>query len=811
MRQRFSPRARKVIHLAGDEARRLRHDAVGAEHLLLGLISETGGVASAVLSHLHMDLEAVKREVINRVSPGTDLITVGEMPFDNAAKKAMEFAREEAAKLGHNYIGTEHILLGILRDGSNLAARVLADLGVDLARAQEVVMNLLGGRFMREAKLKKSKTPNIDSFGRDLTAYSREGKIDPVIGRDGEIERILQILCRRKKNNPVLVGEPGVGKTAIVEGLAQKIADGDVPEILHNSRIVTLDLAALVAGTKYRGEFEERLKAIIKEIRGAPDVILFIDELHSIVGAGAAEGAIDASSMLKPALARGEVRCIGATTLEEYRKHIEKDGALERRFQMIIVEPSSLEETIEIIKGLRHKYEEHHRVRITDDAIDAAARMADRYISDRYLPDKAIDLIDEAGSRRRLLLTVPSPRARELEGKLEELKSEQAVTIEAQEFEKTAELRDKIKQLETRFKRERGSWKKARESGEAKVTGEDIAYVVSRWTGIPLTRLEKKESERLKDMKNALSCRVVGQNEAINVVAKAIQRSRAGIADPRRPIGSFMFFGPTGVGKTELARALAEFMFENEKALIRVDMSEYMEKHSVSRLIGAPPGYVGYDDSNQFVERVRRRPYSVVLFDEIEKAHPDVFNILLQVLEDGRLTDNSGRTINFKNMVVVMTSNEGGEIFSRGKKIGLAPEDDDYNFQAMEKELRSAIKRKFNPEFLNRVDEIVVFKPLLEPQIKKIIELQLSEINTRLKERQVMVEVSESAKDFLVRVGYDRALGVRNLKRELKRRIEDPLAEQLLQEKLKGGQKVMVDLKQSSRSRKGETLIFNKV
>ncbi len=810
MMQRFSPRARKVIHVAGDEARRLRHDAVGTEHLLLGLVSETGGVAAAVLQQLNVEAEAVRRAVMNRAPPGSDILTVGEMPLTAAGKKSLECAREEAGKLGHNYIGTEHILMGILRDGGNLAARVLADLGVDLSRVQDVIINLLGGRFMREAKLKKSKTPNIDSFGRDLTAYSREGKIDPIIGRGGEIERIVQILCRRKKNNPVLVGEPGVGKTAIVEGLAQKIADGEVPEILHNRRIVTLDLAALVAGTKYRGEFEERLKSILKEMRTATEVILFIDELHSIVGAGAAEGAIDASSMLKPALARGEVRCIGATTLEEYRRHIEKDGALERRFQMVIVEPSSVEETIEIIKGLRQKYEEHHKVRITDEAVIAAARMADRYISDRYLPDKAIDLIDEAGSRKRLLLTVPSPRARELESKLEELKSEQAVTIEAQEFEKTAELRDKIKGLETRLKRERGSWRKTRVPGEAKIDEEDICYVVSRWTGIPLTRLEKKESEKLKNMKRALGGRVVGQDEAIGVVAQAIQRSRAGISDPRRPIGSFMFFGPTGVGKTELARALAEFLFENEEALIRVDMSEYMEKHSVSRLIGAPPGYVGYEDSNQLAEKVRRRPYSVVLFDEIEKAHPDIFNILLQVLEDGRLTDSSGRTVNFKNTVIVMTSNEGGEIFAKGRKIGLAPKDDDYNFQAMEKELRGAIKRKFKPEFLNRVDEIVVFKPLLEAEIKKIIELQLGEMNERLRERQIRVEVSDGAKEFLVRVGYDRSLGVRNLKRELKRRIEDPLAEQLLQEKLKEGEKVLIDYKEGPRGKKSEALVFSR-
>jgi len=641
MFERFTERAKKVINpLAKEEARRLNHNFIGTEHLLLGLIREGGGVAVAVLESLGVDLESVRIEVENLTTPSSDTLTIGDPQFTPSAKKVLELAAEESQKLGHNYIGTEHLLLGIIQEGEGVAARALENLGVTYEKSRDMVINLLGGTFPKFSKqVKKSKTPALDAFGRDLTQMARESKLDPVIGREDEIERVIQILSRRTKNNPVLIGEPGVGKTAIAEGLAQRIKEGNIPELLLDRRIVTLDLAALVAGTKYRGEFEERLKAVINEIRQSGKVILFVDELHTLVGAGAAEGAIDASNMLKPALARGELQCIGATTLNEYRKYIEKDGALERRFQMIMVDEPSVDETVQIIKGLRDRYEAHHRVRITDDAVEAAAQLSHRYISGRFLPDKAIDLIDEAGSRTRLRITTMPPEIRILEKDLEKIKQEKEEAIKTQEFERAADLRDKMKKMRQKLQEEKEKWENLKSKEEALVTWEDIAYVASKWTGIPMIKLGEKESEKLLRMEEELHKRIVGQDEAIDSLAKAIRRSRAGIGNPKKPIGSFMFMGPTGVGKTELARALAQFLFEDEDALIRFDMSEYMEKFNVSRLAGAPPGYVGHDEGGQLTEKVRRKPYSVVLFDEIEKAHPEIFNVMLQILEDGRLTD----------------------------------------------------------------------------------------------------------------------------------------------------------------------------
>jgi ATP-dependent Clp protease ATP-binding subunit ClpC len=794
MFERFTERAKKVINpLAKEEARRLNHNFIGTEHLLLGLIREGGGVAVAVLESLGVDLESVRVEVENLTTPSSDTLTIGDPQFTPSAKKVLELAAEESQKLGHNYIGTEHLLLGIIQEGEGVAARALDNLGVSYEKSRDMVINLLGGTFPKFSKqTKKSKTPALDAFGRDLTQMARDGKLDPVIGREDEIERVVQILSRRTKNNPVLIGEPGVGKTAIAEGLAQRIKEANVPELLLEKRIVTLDLAALVAGTKYRGEFEERLKAVINEIRQSGKVILFIDELHTLVGAGAAEGAIDASNMLKPALARGELQCIGATTLNEYRKYIEKDGALERRFQMIMVEEPSVPDTIEIIKGLRDRYEAHHRVRITDDAIEAAATLSHRYISGRFLPDKAIDLIDEAGSRTRLRITTTPPEIRALEKEVEKIKQEKEEAIKTQEFERAADLRDKMKKMRQKLQEEKDKWEAMKSKEEAVVTWEDIAHVASKWTGIPMIKLGEKESEKLLRMEEELHKRIVGQDEAIVSVSKAIRRSRAGIGNPRKPIGSFMFMGPTGVGKTELARALSEFLFDDDDALIRFDMSEYMEKFNVSRLAGAPPGYVGHDEGGQLTEKVRRKPYSVVLFDEIEKAHPEVFNVMLQILEDGRLTDSMGRVVDFKNTVIIMTSNLGAREIGVEKSLGFTPENIEVSYTGMKGKIQSELKKVFNPEFLNRVDEIIIFDPLDKPMIEKIVEIQLLDVQKRLSEKKITLTLDQSARDFLIEKGYDKVYGARQMKRTIQRYVEDSLAEELLRGSIKDGQTVLL-------------------
>lgn len=805
MFNRFTERARKVVILAKEEARRFNHDYIGTEHILLGLIREGEGVAAAVLQKLGLSLENIRLEIEKLVQPGPATQIIGDIPFTPRAKKALELAAEEARSLGHNYIGTEHILLGLIREGEGVASQVLLNSGLDLNTVRNEVMELLGsalpGLGGQQQAQAKTKTPALDAFGRDLAALARENKLDPVIDRKNEIERVIQILSRRTKNNPVLLGEAGVGKTAIVEGLAQLIVAGNVPELLRNKRIVVLDLALMVAGTKYRGQFEERIKAVMEEIKRSQDVIIFIDELHTLVGAGAAEGAIDASNILKPALSRGEIQCIGATTLDEYRKYIEKDAALERRFQTIMVEPPNVEQTVEILKGLRDKYEAHHRVTFSDEALAAAAKLSDRYISGRFLPDKAIDLIDEAGSRARLNVLIVPPEIKKLEEKVEMLRKEKEVYIKSQDFEKAASLRDQERQARQELEKLNGEWSEAKDKARPQLVEEDIAKIVAQWTGIPLFRLEEREGEKLLKIEEELHKRVVGQDEAISAIGNAVRRSRAGIKDPRRPIGSFIFLGPTGVGKSLLARALAEVMFGDENALLQLDMSEYMEKFNVSRLIGAPPGYVGYEEGGQLTEKVRRRPYAVILLDEIEKAHPDVFNLLLQVFEDGRLTDSFGRKVDFRNSVVIMTSNVGAETIRKTTSLGFKAQKEEVTYQEMKEKLLEEVKRTFKPEFLNRIDDIIVFRPLVKEDLQRIVDIELSYVTQRLKEQGISLEVTSEAKEFLIEKGFDPVFGARPLKRVIQRFLEDPLASEIISKRFKEGTTVKV-------VRKNEELIF---
>ncbi len=792
MFDKFTERAKKVINLAREEAARLGHDYIGTEHLLLGLIKEGGGVATAVIENLGLDLERLKMEVEKSISMGGGTLTLGEVPFTSSAKKVLELALEEAQALGHNYIGTEHILLGLIREGDGIAAQVLEHFNLRIEKAREMTIYLLGGNLPKYMQGQvKTNTPTLDAFGRDLTQLAREGKLDPVIGRENEIDRVIQILCRRTKNNPVLIGEPGVGKTAIAEGLAQKIIGNNVPELLYNKRIVTLDLAAVVAGTKYRGEFEERLKTVMQEIKAASaTVILFIDELHTLVGAGAAEGAIDASNMLKPALARGEVQCIGATTMDEYRKHIEKDGALERRFQSIKVEAPSVDEAVQILIGLRDRYESHHHVKYADDALEAAVKLSERYITGRLLPDKAIDVMDEAGARARLKSAILPPDLKELDGEIDSVSKEKEAAIKMQEFEKAASLRDKIKELKKKKEERKRQWEQSRNKQTLTVSSEDIAQIISKWTGVPVFKLEEQESAKLLRMEDELHHRIIGQEEAISAISRSVRRSRAGVADPKRPIGSFIFLGPTGVGKTEMARALAEFLFEDENTMIRIDMSEYMEKFSVSRLVGAPPGYVGHDEGGQLTEKVRRNPYSVILFDEIEKAHPDVFNILLQVLEDGRLTDNNGRMVDFKNTVVIMTSNIGARLLDKGGALGFQAGAASETDNLSKDRIMNEVKKVFNPEFLNRVDEVIVFHSLRKEHLEKIVDLLSGNVMSRLQDKHVTVSMSNDVKDFLIEKGYNPQMGARPLKRAIQRYLEDPLAEMILKGSVKEGRHV---------------------
>lgn len=814
----FTERVRKVLAMAREEAARLHHEYVGTEHILLGLIREGEGVAAAVLNNLNVDLDEIQQKIEDTVKKGKAAQATGpDLPYTSRAKKVLELAMAEARELNHSYVGTEHLLLGLVREEKGIAAQVLTDTGVNLEAARAETLRLLGNEAPQAnaggtadkggeggksqqpsggAKgEKKSKTPALDHFCRDLTTLAAEGQLDPTIGRAKEIERVMEILTRRKKNNPVLIGEPGVGKTAIVEGLAQLIANGECPDSLRDHRVLSLDMAAVIAGTKYRGQFEERLKAVMNEIAQNKQIILFIDELHTLVGAGAAEGAIDASNMLKPALARGELQCVGASTLNEYRKYIEKDGALERRFQTVIVDPPSIDETVEILKGLRKKYEEHHRVTIPDTTLHSAAKLSERYITDRFLPDKAIDVIDEAGARSRLASQAPPPEVAALKEELEKVNAEKEGAVRDQNFEKAASLRDKERELQGDIRKKQDEFEQRRQSHRPVLGEEEVAFIVSRWTGVPVTRLQEAETARLLGMEDELHNSVIGQDEAIKAIARSIRRSRAGLKDPKRPIGTFIFSGPTGVGKTELARALAKFMFADESALIRVDMSEYMEKFSVSRLIGAPPGYVGYEDSGTLTKAVRRKPYSVVLLDEIEKAHPDVFNILLQVLDEGHLTDNYGRVIDFKNTVVIMTSNVGAKDITRNRSLGFVKGDESArNFERIQEKVKEEMGRVFNPEFLNRLDDVIVFHPLSKPQISQIVDVMLRDVKKRLGEGEMTIRLTEAATEFLVTKGYDENFGARPLKRAIQRYIEDPLSEKILLGEFSKGDEIEVDV-----------------
>jgi len=814
MFDRFTDRAKKVMNLARQEAQRFNHEYLGTEHILLGLVQEGSGVAANVLKNMGIDLNKIRMEVEKIVKSGQSMVTMGQLPFTPRAKKVLELSMEEASALGHNYIGTEHLLLGLIKENEGIAAQVLLNLGVKLEDVREEVLDFLGAdsgdddeedtniasEESSSAANTKSKTPALDSFGRDLTELAAEGKLDAVIGRVNEIERVVQILSRRTKNNPVLLGEPGVGKTAIVEGLAQQIVDGTVPEILRGKRIVVLDLALMVAGTKYRGQFEERIKAVMTEVRRVKDVILFIDELHTLVGAGGAEGAIDASNVLKPALSRGEIQCIGATTLDEYRKHIEKDGALERRFQAVNVEPPTPEQANEILKGLRDRYEAHHRVSYTDEALELAVELSNRYINNRFLPDKAIDVMDEAGARVRIKAMVPPPDLRNLTDQIEALEKEKDEAVSQQDFERAAQVRDNAYQLKKRKEELQTRWRKEQQEKEqvGEVTADVIQETVSKMTGIPLTRLEQGERERLLRMEDELGSSVIHQEEAIKAIARSVRRSRSGLKDPRRPMGSFLFLGPSGVGKTYLCKQLAKFMFGDADAVITMDMSEYMEKHNASRLVGAPPGYVGYEEGGQLTEKVRRRPYSVVLLDEIEKAHPDVFNMLLQIMEEGRLTDSFGRHVDFRNVILIMTSNLGSQQMKAGSQLGfgrLQPSEnsDEDRKKRMRADVMIEVERHFRPEFLNRLDEVIVFNPLSHADLQRIVHLQLSDVRKRLLEHEIVLEITTGAIDFLIKKGYHDDYGARPLRRAIERYVEDPMAEQLLRGRFDQAPKVWVD------------------
>jgi len=803
MNNMFTDGVKRVMQLAREESARLGHNYIGTEHLLLGIIKDGKGKGVTVLTNLGLSLETVKQSIEDYVATSGGTMTIGEVPFTPRAKQILEVAASEAKEMKTQFVDVEHLLLALLKDKEGVAAQILAAFGVDYKAALEETLAVLEGKSTgRKEKGKKSKTPFLDHFGRDLTQLAREGKLDPVIGRQKEIERVTQILSRRKKNNPILIGDPGVGKTAIVEGLAQRIIEKRVPQILVDRRLVTLDMGGVVAGTKYRGQFEERIKAVMNELQQNSDIVIFIDELHTIVGAGSAEGTLDASNMFKPALSRGELQCIGATTLDEYRKHIEKDGALERRFQTIMVDPPSVEDTVEIVKGLRANYESHHHVKYADEVVAYAVRQADRYISDRYLPDKAIDVIDETGSRVHLARLSPPEEIGQLDAEIQEINRRKNEAAEQQDFEAAARLRDQALNLGEELQQKRRVWEEQVRDEVVEVTEDDIAEVISSMTGIPITRLAKTETERLLDMEEELKKKVAGQNKAVATISRAIRRSRAGLQDPKRPIGSFIFLGPTGVGKTYLAEKLAEFLFDNEDALVAVDMSEYMEKFAVSRLIGAPPGYVGFDEGGQLTEKVRRRPYSVILLDEIEKAHPDVFNILLQILDEGRLTDSTGRKVDFCNTVLIMTSNVGTREVGTGGVLGFQKSDAESAHEQMEGKIKDSLKKTFNPEFLNRVDDTVIFHALDKEHISQIIDIALDEFKARIKDRDIKVRVTPGAKNLLAEKGFDQTFGARHLKRTIQRLLEDPLAEEILQGRFGPGSRIRV-------TKKGDVLMFD--
>jgi ATP-dependent Clp protease ATP-binding subunit ClpC len=816
MFERFTDRARKVMALANQEAQRFNHEYIGTEHILLGLVKEGSGVGANVLKNLDVDLRKVRLEVEKLVKSGPDMVTMGKLPQTPRAKKVIEYAIEEARNLNHNYVGTEHLLLGLLREHDGVAAQVLMNLNLKLEEVREEVLNLLGAgveteepQQEKQGQKGKSKTPALDSFGRDLTELAREGQLDPVIGRKNEIERVIQILCRRQKNNPVLLGEAGVGKTAIVEGLAQMVISSTVPEILHDRRIVVLDLAMMVAGTKYRGQFEERIKAVMNEVRRAKNVILFIDELHTLVGAGGAEGAIDASNVLKPALSRGEIQCIGATTFDEYRKYIEKDAALARRFQPITVDPPSKADAIEILKGLRDRYEAHHRVQILDAALESAVEMSDRYITGRCLPDKAIDVLDEAGARIRLRSMTKPPNLAELEEQIERLSIQKDEAVKNAEYEEAARLRDQAEALRAKKEEMQRQWREKAKEVDGVVDEEVIAEVISKMTGVPLTRLEKEEAQRLLELEQELHKRVVSQDEAIKAVSKTIRRARSGLKDPHRPMGSFLFLGPSGVGKTLLSKALAEFMFGDEDSLIAIDMSEYMEKHNVSRLIGAPPGYVGYEEGGQLTERIRRRPYSVVLLDEVEKAHPDVFNMLLQIMEEGRLTDSFGRHVDFRNVIMIMTSNLGSDLIKGSgenpfimRPKGKSEQKEERDYQQIKDTVMKEIERHFRPEFIGRLDDVVVFRPLNRSNLENVIEIELKKVTKRLTEHGLKIELSQEAKDFLIEKGTSADFGARPLRRAIEQNVEDPLSEEILRGAFKEKDLIKITVKDEGANNK---------